>query len=202
MLADWRRETTVQLGLAPGDVEELPLARTRLRWSDYRACVQAAADWAQTLGLGELLAHSPVALMACRGARYHHDAAQYGDKAFCNLFLSPDRGLDLHFPDSGQRLPLQPGLAALFDTAQAHGVIDRCAQGFDAADFADGQDRDQVFLSWELPMDDARVAQALGVQWDPAVASPRLPDGAQRWLHGAPAALCPTTGAWRPLETA
>ena len=52
------------------------------------------------------LAASDVALMACRGAKYHHDGAA----AFCNLFLSEDRGLDLHFPATGQRIRCAGGL--------------------------------------------------------------------------------------------
>ena len=76
LLDDWEREITHKLALEPGDVEALPLARARMRWPDYGMCVQAAADWTRTLGLHDLLASSEVALMACRGARYHHDGAQ------------------------------------------------------------------------------------------------------------------------------
>ena len=36
LVADWRREVTTHLGLAPGEVEALALARTRVRWPDYR----------------------------------------------------------------------------------------------------------------------------------------------------------------------
>src|SRR5688572_27411509 len=96
LVADWQRETSLRLGLAPGDVEPLPLARARARWPALRHGVQAVSDWMRTLGLHEpLLASSDIALMACRGARYHHDGAQYGGAAFCNLFLTEDRGLDL-----------------------------------------------------------------------------------------------------------
>ncbi len=65
-------------------------------------CVQAVSDWTRApAGVPAVLAASDVALMACRGARYHHDGAQYGGMAFCNLFLSDDKGLDLHFPAIG-----------------------------------------------------------------------------------------------------
>ena len=85
LIADWEREISLRLGLGPGDVEALPLARARVRWPDYRLCVQAASGWTHTLGLHKVLASSDVALMACRGAKYHHDGAQYGGAAFCNL---------------------------------------------------------------------------------------------------------------------
>jgi hypothetical protein len=107
LIADWEREASLRLGLEPGDVEALPLARTRARWPDLKYCAQAAADWARALGLPEVLGSSDVALMACRGAKYHHDGAQYGGMAFCNLFLTEDKGLDLHFPDIDPTTSLQ-----------------------------------------------------------------------------------------------
>src|SRR5437870_5768290 len=36
LMADWEREISLRLGLEPGDVEALPLARARARWPDYR----------------------------------------------------------------------------------------------------------------------------------------------------------------------
>jgi hypothetical protein len=169
LLADWEREMTQQINLEAGDVEALPLARARMRWPDYSVCVQEAADWTRSLGLAEVLASSEIALMACRGARYHHDAEQYGGSAFCNLFLSDDKGLDLHFPDIGLRIPLVRGTAVVFDTAQPHAVIPRGASdshGFHASDFPPELDCSQVFLTWELPIDNAYVAQALGVSFE------------------------------------
>ncbi len=186
----------LRLGLEPGDVETLPLARARVRWPEYRLCVQAMADWTRTLGLQEVLASSDVALMACRGAKYHHDGARYGAAAFCNLFLSEDRGLDLHFPATGLRIPLARGTAVLFDTGQPHAVIDRRSSGFDGADFPPEPERAQVFLSWELPIEDVHVARALQIVFDtdPATAS-HLKDE-QVWLNGARAGVCPQSGRW------
>ena len=169
LLADWEREMTQQLELEAGDVEALPLARARMRWPDYAVCVQAVADWTRALSLAEVLASSEIALMACRGARYHHDAEQYGGSAFCNLFLSEDKGLDLHFPDIGLRIPLTRGTAVVFDTAQPHAVIPRSAtdsHGFHASDFPPELDCSQVFLTWELPIDNVDVAQALGISFE------------------------------------
>lgn len=174
LLADWEREMTQKLNLEPGDVEALPLARARMRWADYSVCVQAAADWTRSLGLGDVLASSDIALMACRGARYHHDAEQYGGSAFCNLFLSEDKGLDLHFPNVGLRIPLRRGTVVVFDTAQPHAVIQRESSsdhGFKASDFPSELDCSQVFLTWELPIDNAYVAQALGISFSPLSSS-------------------------------
>lgn len=199
LAADWARETASTL--APGDVEPLPLARARMRWPDYRRCVQAVADWVHTLGLPPtLLDTSDVALMACRGARYHHDAAQYGGAAFCNLFLSEDQDLDVHFPGTGQRIPLVRGTVLLFDTGQPHAVVQRRGEGFDAADFAAGRERTQVFLTWELPIEQPELARALGVAFDTDPATASRFEEAQVRCHGAAAEVCPASGRWRPID--
>ncbi|MCZ8294355.1 MAG: hypothetical protein O9312_12635 [Hylemonella sp.] len=202
LVADWNREIALRLDLEPGDVETLPLARARVRWPEYRLCVQAVADWTRALGLQEVLASSEVALMACRGARYHHDGERYGGAAFCNLFLSEDRGLDLHFPAIGLRIPLTRGTAVIFDTGQPHAVINRGSSGFDVADFPSNPERNQVFLSWELPIEDVHVARALRIAFDidPTTAL-RLEDE-QVWLNGARARVCPVTGRWTPADPA
>ena len=197
LAADWARETA-RLDLAPGDVEALSLPRARTRWPDYRRCVQAVDDWTRTLGLPEVLAASEVALMACRGAKYHHDGGQYGAAAFCNLFLSEDRGLDLHFSATGHRIPLRRGTAVVFDTGQPHAVIQRGSAGFHAADFAPGRDCIQLFLTWELSIEDGHLGRALGVCLDTDPAAALQLDEEQVWLNGAPASVCPDSGRWQP----
>ena len=196
LLDDWEREITHKLALEPGDVEALPLARARMRWPDYGMCVQAAADWTRTLGLHDLLASSEVALMACRGARYHHDGAQYGGAAFCNLFLSEDRAQDLYFPLSGQRIPLRRGTVVLFDTGQPHGVIARHATGFAPGDFAPTADCSQAFLTWELPLSQPALTQVLGIRFDTARTTAALLEVEQVWHQAAPGEVCPNTGRW------
>lgn len=201
LVADWQRDISLRLFLEPGDVAPLPLARARARWPDYSRCVQAAADWTRTLGFQELLTSSDVALMACRGAKYHYDAAQYGGMAFCNLFLSEDCGLDLHFPVTGQRIPLARGTVVLFDTGQSHAVIARRSEDFKAADFPDEQDFTQVFLTWELPIENANVAQALQITFDSAPSTALLLAEEQVWVNGAPARVCPDSGRWCPADS-
>ena len=196
LLADWEREITQHLALEPGDVEALPLARARMRWPDYGLCVQAAADWTRTLGLHDLLASSEVALMACRGARYHHDGAQYGGAAFCNLFLSEDRAQDLYFPLSGQRIGLRRGTVVLFDTGQPHGVIARHATGFAPGDFAPTAGCSQAFLTWELPLSQPALTQVLGIRFDTAQTTAALLEVEQVWHQAAPGEVCPNTGRW------
>ena len=196
LLADWERETLLRLALEPGDVESLPLARARMRWPDYRHYVQAVSDWTGAVGLPGVLAASDAALMVCRGARYHHDGVQYGGAAFCNLFVSEDKGLDLHFPMAGRRIPLVRGTVVLFDTGQPHGVIERSSQGFDAADFPAGRDCSQVFLTWELPIESADVARALRIAFDTVPSCQVQPFGAQIWRNGMPASVCPDSGRW------
>ncbi|RKP53780.1 hypothetical protein D7S86_14880 [Pararobbsia silviterrae] len=200
VLADWQRETTTQLALEPGDVEVMPLARTRMRWPDYPRCVQAMSDWTRTLGLGDALASSDIALMACRGARYHHDGEQYGGAAFCNLFLSEDQGLDLHFPGTGDRVALTRGTAVLFDTAQPHAVIPRHCRGFDAADFVAERDWTQIFLTWELPIEDAHVGHALKVRFDVAPSTAATLDEEQVRLDDVRVTVDPASGQWYPKD--
>ncbi len=193
--ADWQRET-LRLGLEAGDVEPLSLARSRTRWPDYRQCIQVMNEWIGSLGLHGMLDASELALMACRGARYHHDAAQYGAAAFCNLFLSEDRGQDLHFPATGQRIPLTRGRTVIFDTAQPHAVIGRHGTGFDPDDFPAEPDCSQIFLSWELPIEQAELARALRIAFDIDPAGARQLDQEQVWIDGAPASPCPDSGRW------
>lgn len=197
LLADWQREVVEQLALEPGDVEPLNLHRARVRWSDHRLCVQAVAEWTRGLGLQDLLASGEQALMACRGARYHLDAERYGAHAFCNLFVSEDKGLDLHFPALGRRIPLERGTVVVFDTGQPHGVVDRRSAGFSPDDFPDGQDRTAVFLTWELPIEDARLARALGTRFDVDAATAARLTEAQVWHQGHQRELCPESGRWR-----
>ncbi len=198
LLADCERETSSEhVGLRPGDVEPLSLARARARWPHYSTCVKAVFAWVRGLGLADrVLASDNVALMACRGARYHHDGAQYGGAAFCNLFVSEDKGLDLHFPAIGQRFPLGRGTVVLFDTGQPHAVIQRGSSGFDVADFAPGRDCTQLFLTWELPIEDARLARLLGVTFDVDRLTASKMQEPQVWLNGAPVTVCPDSGRW------
>jgi hypothetical protein len=155
------------------------------------------SDWTGTFGLPGVLAASDVALMVCRGARYHHDGDQYGASAFCNLFVSDDKGLDLHFPSAGRRIPLVRGTVVVFDTCQPHGVIERLGSGFDVADFPPKRDFSQIFLTWEIPVENVDVARALGVAFDVVPSSSLLPDAQQVWQNGAPAGVCPNSGRWR-----
>lgn len=165
--ADWEREIALQLFLEPGDVDVLPLARARLRWPDLSQCVNAMENWTRTIELQEVLSSAEMALMACRGARYHNDVELYGSSAFCNLFLSKDKGLDLHFPDLGLRIPLASGTAVIFDTGQTHAVIKRSSNGFDEADFPSGSDCSLVFLTWELPIENPSVTHAMQIKFIP-----------------------------------
>ncbi len=200
LVADWERDVVSRLALEPGDVEPLPLARARMRWPAYTHCVQAMADWTRAQGLPGVLADSDIALMGCRGARYHHDGAQYGGAAFCNLFVSEDKGLDLHFPVAGVRMPLTRGSAVLFDTCQPHAVVRRGSSGFDPADFAPEVDCTQVFLTWELPIDAPDVARVLRIAFDISPAAALQPDEEQLRLNGKRVALCPHSGRWLSAE--
>ena len=196
--ADWQREISLQMCLEPGDIETLPQARTRFRWPELIRCIDIARRWMVELDLPEVLDNAEMALMASRGTRYHHDGGQYGGSVFCNVFLSADSGTDFHFPASGHRMALARGTAVIFDPCQPHAIIRSGSPGFNAADFASGM-RPQVFLTWELPVENDAISKALGVTLhaDPGV-SPQ--DGEERVLrNGLPVALCPVTGTWLSL---
>lgn len=197
LAADWDRELSTRTILEPGDVEEMPFARARARWPEYTQCVNALAGWTHSLGLDELLVSSDVALMACRGASYHHDGEQYGSAAFCNLFLSEDNGLDLLFPLAGCRIPLTRGTAVIFDTCQPHGVIERGGHDFSSAAFLPGRDYTQMFLTWELPIEDKRIARALNIAFDTDIPGALRITDEQVRLKGEKVEVCPDTGRWR-----
>jgi hypothetical protein len=196
LVADWERDALQHLDLEPGDVESLSLARTRMRWPAYPQCVQAVADWTRSLGFDTLLATSNIALMACRGAKYHHDGGQYGGAAFCNLFISEDKGLDLHFASTGHRIPLTRGTVVIFDTGQAHAVIARTSSGFNTADFPADRDCTQIFLTWELPIEHIHVGQALQITFDTNPDMALQLDDEQVQLNGTPVCVCPDSGRW------
>ncbi len=193
LVADWEQKTA-NLDLDPGEVEPLPLDLAL--WFGYEYGMRATSDWTRTLGLRDVLARTDVDLMSCRGAKYHHDAARYGRAAFCNLFLSADKGLDLHFPETGCRIPLRQGTSVIFDTGQPHAVVRHGRSSFDAADFAAGQDCTLVFLTWELPIEDAAVAGALGIRFDVEAVDAGPMAEQQLRRNGAPARLCPESGRW------
>jgi hypothetical protein len=199
LLADWHREASTHLCLESGGVEQLPLPRMRRMWPEHSVCLQAMRAWTRAVGLQDLLMNSEMALMASRGARYHHDGAQYGGMAFCNLFMSEDQGLDLHFPLIDTRIPLTRGTAVVFDTGQPHAVIRRGSSGFDAADFADEQCT-QVFLTWELPIENEALAQSLHIAFDtdPGTALHMTDEGIR--VNGAAVKLCADTGRWLPAS--
>ena len=197
LIVDCEREISLQLDLQPGDVEALSLPRARTRWPDYRRCVQAVSSWMHALGLAGTMDDSDAALMVCRGARYHHDGAQYGGSAFCNLFVGEDKGLDLHFSSIGQRIALIRGTAVLFDTGQPHAVIQRGSSGFDVLDFGPERDCTLLFLSWELPIEHALLARTLQIAFDTHPLTALRLSEEQVWCGERPALVCPDTGAWR-----
>jgi len=196
LLADWQREISSHPGLEAGDIEPMPLGRTRMRWPELRRCFDAAGQWVAAQGMPGVLDSAEVALMASRGTPYHHDGESYGATAFCNVFLSEDSGTDLHLPAAGHRIALVRGTAVIFDPCQPHAIVKRGAAGFDAADFAPGQLRPQVFLTWELPVEDEAVRHALGITLDAGGAASLQAPVEQVWRDGAPVRVCPKTGGW------
>jgi len=68
------------------------------------------------------------------------------------------------------------------------------------ADFGPDQDCIQIFLTWELPIEDADVARALEVAFDIDTSASLQRDEEQVLLNGAPAAVCPESGRWYRVD--
>lgn len=196
LLVDWDRDILQHLALEAGDVDSLPLSRARARWPSYKNYLEHVFQWARDTGLDQAFVGSSPSLMACRGARYHHDGEQYGHKVFCNLFLSEDKGLDVHFSAIGHRIPLKRGTVIVFDTCQPHGVIDRNSNQFESGDFALPRDCSQVFLTWELPVFNAQILGALNITIDANTPVNPVIRDAQVWCGCVKVAVCPSSGQW------
>jgi hypothetical protein len=196
VLADWQRDIHFRLGLEAGDIDVLPLTRTRLRWPQLRDGFDATGRWMAALGLPDVLGSCDVALMASRGTPYHHDGGRYAGFAFCNLFLDADGDTDFHLPAAGRRIAIVRGTVVIFDPCQPHAIIKRDAPGFDAIDFLAADMRPQVFLTWELPIEHEAIGRAMGVTFDRAPAAWSQACEQEVWHDGAPARLCPQTGRW------
>lgn len=199
VIGGWQREIAGRLELAAGDIEPLPLGRTRLQWPQLRHCIDAVRQWLAANDMPGILADAPIALMGSRGTRYHHDGARYGGMAFCNLFLGDAPQTELHWPAIGRRIALARGTVVLFDPCQPHAIIGRGATRFDAADFAIAWMPPQVFLTWELPIEHADVTKVLGIALDVVPPPGAFQQGERVWSGGEAPDVCPTTGAWLPV---
>jgi hypothetical protein len=72
--------------------------------------------------------------------------------------------------------------------------------GFDVADFPAEQDCTQVFLTWELPIENRLVAHALRIAFDVDLPAALLTEEQLVRVSGAPAYVCPRTGKWSLAE--
>ena len=88
----------------------------------------------------------------------------------------------------------------IFDTGQPHGVIQRGSGGFNVDDFAPDQDWVQLFLTWELPIEDAHVAHALHIDFDIDPSTALQLDTEQVFLNGERVMVCPESGRWRRAD--
>lgn len=96
----------------------------------------------------------------------------------------------------GNPLATKPGAQLWYSIGQPHGVIARRSAGFDVTDFPPGQDDTQVFLTWELPIEDANLGHALRIAFDIEPSPALLLGDEQVWRNGARAVVCPDSGRW------
>jgi hypothetical protein len=53
-----------------------------------------------------------------------------------------------------------------------------------------------LFLTWELPIENAAVTQALQIQFDTDPAAAKQLKEEQVWVNGQPGSVCPASGRW------
>lgn len=105
--------------------------------------------------------------LACCGAGFHNDVARHWSR--CLFWVLALQAADVEFvmPHAGLRLPVAAGDLLVFDPALAHGLCHPADGGQALAASFDAQPRRlQIFLTGELPLDDAQWA-ALGAPWLP-----------------------------------
>jgi hypothetical protein len=57
-----------------------------------------------------------------------------------------------------------------------------------------------LFLTWELPIENAGVAQALQIHFDTDPAAAMQLKLEQVWVNGEPGSVCPASGRWCAVE--
>ena len=105
--------------------------------------------------------------LASRGAGFHNDVARHFSR--CLFWILAVDAVDVEFvlPHAGVRLPLAAGDLVVFDPALAHGLCRPADAGVAVeASFTNGAAGRQLFLTGEMPLDDAQWA-ALGAPWQP-----------------------------------
>jgi hypothetical protein len=135
---------------------------TSLYVPEYPDISHQLMSWSAAHSLKRAMFVADGTLIACVGARFHHDAEAFENNAFCVVWLSEDVGLDLVFPHLNVRLPLSRGTVALFDSGQVHGVIPREVSTWNAGDFYDVDV--QFLLSFNIDFKAPQVAQCLGIE--------------------------------------
>jgi hypothetical protein len=94
----------------------------------------------------------------CRGAFFHTDA-HYADVLFGVWYLAGPP-VELVFPRPRLRMPLTPGMAAVFDPFEVHGVLKPGASGYQPADYAGSPP--SVMAGFELELSE-RVREHFGI---------------------------------------
>ncbi|TPQ32688.1 hypothetical protein [Cupriavidus pinatubonensis] len=79
-------------------------------------------------------------------------------------------------------------------------MIQRGSNGFDVADFPSEQDCTQLFLTWELPIEDANVGQGLKVVFDNDRSTAMRVNEEQVWLNGERVSVHHESGQWRRAD--
>ncbi len=108
--------------------------------------------------------------LGCRGAGFHNDVARHWPRCLFWLLALSANDVEFVMPHAGVRLPLAEGDLLVFDPAWAHGLCRPANQGqARATSFEAGEQTEQLFLTGELLLSDARWA-ALGSPWLPLAA--------------------------------
>lgn len=156
---DYAEVTLAELAAATPDVEDLP--------GQIAAALQLTGVIGQDIGPYREQVAARIDYLGCRGAGFHNDVSRHWTGClFWNLALEM-ADVEFVMPHAGVRIALNPGDLIVFDQTMAHGLCRPWDQGqAAAASFDTGEHTQQIFLSGELALTDARWA-ALGSPWLP-----------------------------------
>lgn len=192
--ARWRRELQIHVK-NPGDVDSV-YSHNIFMFPANEKLVESVFSWLQKQGLPDLREQAQVNVVGCKAAHFHHDISGFSDSLFCVVWLEEARGLDLVFPESKRRIPLEKGTVVLFDAAQPHGVIHAHQTRYYPSQYVDLPV--QAFMSVDFAANLPGVVEAMGIRllesadtWHGVLApissdGPDLNDRTGKWLTKLP----------------
>lgn len=145
---------------------------------DLAGEIASALQWTGVLG-DDLAGYrrsveSRIDYLGACGAGFHNDVSRHWPRCLFWVLVLAAADVEFVMPHAGLRLALVPGELLVFDPSLAHGLC-RPGDGAQAlaTSFDSGANRQQVFLTGEVPLTDTQWA-ALGAPWLPVEVHDRL----------------------------